>query len=1043
MDRAGKRLWIASLAITIPGLAIWASMGIGETPDSQVLAQTYVTQPSADTESASESGSGDSAVSQSTAKIVASSGVTTADGFQLPESEGEIQQVAGSEGGGLLGGFFRGRNSTEKKTSAEPTGQLQGGSDDVDWSGVPYHSVRPNFKSQTVSTPLKNHTTGSTQTQSRVAASLRTATSKTPVAAQPTVVPGPRVYRNSTVAQKLAVPTPPADTAGATLRRSDSKVLATRASTKISTNRPSQETDFSPISSSRRSDREVVANTTKRAVSSSGSQKPDYSEVVDLVPRVSRRELTKTQTTTEKTETKTDAQSKTVAQVPAKPAPLPAALEAPKTEPKAVAKSEVQSLENTDALPKATLSVPSAVPMQPATQPEAAVAKTVAPHTPASLEGSAAIAIPPGSTSGSSYPSLGYVGVGATPEGTASQDTSNPSVDLPPSPFANDTFASRGSSAPVQFHSAATPIGSGVASRHPSETAYALPSEGQFSGSTNSYGPSEAMGQLQSQDGVISSGVARPMRTNGNSMTMPTEVAGPSMTTQMPSAVNPQSQAVAESAINGLRSERPQMEPTNRSTPGSFEVTSELPGIRVVTYGPESMTIRQTREYEIRVENRGAIDAEGVVVRAMIPDWADLKGEKTTRGEVEKQTNENSDKLVWTIDHLPAGQSEKLFVNLTAARSGSYNLDVDWTLLPRKAVSHVLVHEPKLNLTIDGPDEVVYGQSEVYKVRVLNPGDGVAPNVVFILSPGSTPQTQRIGDIPPGKEAQFDVELTAQDLGDLKIHGLATGDLDLRTEASKTIRVSAAKLEAVITGPETKYQNTEAEYSLELQNLGTATSENVVASLRLPSGTEYLGGIKDATQHGNVLRWEIAKLQPKAKLTYEFRCSLKATGDQLFAFDAKGTAAGQTDVTLITAVESIADLVLSVNDPAAPAPVGSEVTYEIVIQNRGSKAARGVQAIAQFSNGIEPKQVVGHSGEVVTGQVLFDPIPQINPGAQVVLKVVAVAEQAGHHRFRTEITSGEVVLVAEEATHFMSPKSDRVSRRSTDKTLEAPVPMLR
>ena len=44
-----------------------------------------------------------------------------------------------------------------------------------------------------------------------------------------------------------------------------------------------------------------------------------------------------------------------------------------------------------------------------------------------------------------------------------------------------------------------------------------------------------------------------------------------------------------------------------------------------------------------------------------------------------------------------------------------------------------------------------------------------------------------------GKEAQFDVELTAQDLGDLKIHGLASGDLELKSEASKTIRVAAAK----------------------------------------------------------------------------------------------------------------------------------------------------------------------------------------------------------------------------------------------------------
>jgi hypothetical protein len=1017
MDRAGKRLWIASLAITIPGLAFWASVGIGERPDFELPTHSYVTQASADNQSVSsdiqsvssdiQSGTSDRVVRDGAARIVASSGVTTAGGFRIPDSEAEIQQTAGFEGG-LLGGLFRGRS--EKKNSPVRAGQLQGGSDQVDWNGVPYHNVGPKFRTQTASTPLKSHT--HTHTQSRVASNLRTATTRTPVSSGSTAVQGPRVYRHSSVAEKLALPTPPADTAGVTLRKSESKVIASTNRSNAATNRSSQQTEFSPVSSSRRSGRDVVTNTTTRTMTPSETQKPDYSEVDDLVPRVSRRELTKSQSTTEKTETKTD--SSTVAS------------EASKSGNQGLVQSPAKAAENTNMLPKATLSVPSPVPFQPATQPDA-MAKLATPHTPASLQGSAAIAIPPGSGPAGSYPNLGYVGVGTTPTGNELQNTNSPSHNLPPSPFANDSFASRGNGSPVQFHQAAAPIGSGVAARHPSE---------------NGYGPADVLNQLQTQTSTLSNGVARPLRTRGNTMPGQLNLAAPSDTNQIPSSIHSQLQAAAEST-NGLRDERMPLDTANTSTPGSFEVTSELPGIRVVTYGPESMTIRQTREYEIRVENRGSIDAEGVVVRAMIPDWAELRGEKTTRGEVEKFTTENTDKLVWTIDHLPAGQSEKLFVNLTAARSGSYNLDVDWTLMPRKAVSHVLVHEPKLELTIDGPDEVVYGHSEVYKVRVLNPGDGVAPNVVFILSPGSTPQTQRIGDIPPGKEAQFDVELTAQDLGDLKIHGMATGDLELRTEAAKTIRVSAANLEAVLTGPETKYQNTEADYSLELQNLGTATSENVIATLRLPSGTEYLGGIKGATVQAGVLRWEIAKLQPKAKLIYEFRCNLKATGDQVFAFDAKGTAAGQTNVTLMTAVESIADLVLSVNDPAAPAPVGSEVTYEIVIQNRGSKAARGVQAIAQFSNGIEPKQLIGHGGEVVTGQVLFDPIPQINPGAQVVLKVIAVAEQAGHHRFRTEVTSGEVVLVAEEATHFMSPKSDRVSRRSTDKGLESPAPLMR
>lgn len=476
---------------------------------------------------------------------------------------------------------------------------------------------------------------------------------------------------------------------------------------------------------------------------------------------------------------------------------------------------------------------------------------------------------------------------------------------------------------------------------------------------------------------------------------------------------------------------RPAVE-TRGLEPGRTAVASELPGLRVVTHGPSKVMIRQIHPFEIRVENRGSIDATGVMVRAIVPDWAEVRGQTVSRGVVDSQSSDLTEKLIWTIDSLPAGASEKMLVRLKAERSGTHGLDVDWTLIPQKSVTQIEVSEPQLALQIEGPEEVVYGESQTYKVRVLNPGDGIAPNIVFTLSPNSpTPQTQRIGDIPAGKEAQFEVELTAQDLGDLKIHGLASGDLELRTEASKTIRVSAAKLSAVMNGPELKYQDTQATYNLQLQNDGDASCKEMVATLHLPLGAKYLGGIDGAKQRGSVLTWTIDSLAPTAVRDYQFECMMNAPGDQTFAFNCKGSAAGETSVSLDTRVEAIADLVLTIQDPAAPAPVGTEVTYEILIRNRGSKDATGVRAIAQFSHGIEPRRVEGHSGEVLTGQVLFDPIASIAAGGELRLRVVAEAARGGHHRFRTEVRSGETVLVAEEATHYMNKRSERVSSRST------------
>ncbi|PHQ31420.1 hypothetical protein CEE69_31145 [Rhodopirellula bahusiensis] len=463
----------------------------------------------------------------------------------------------------------------------------------------------------------------------------------------------------------------------------------------------------------------------------------------------------------------------------------------------------------------------------------------------------------------------------------------------------------------------------------------------------------------------------------------------------------------------------------------STSTASELPGIRVTTAGPKKVMIRQTHPYEIRVENRGNVDAEGLVVRAHIPDWADVVGQQATRGDVAGTTENGIRQLNWRIETLAAGQSERMLVRLKAARSGTHDVNVDWTIAPQKERMQIQVQEPELALTIDGPDEVIYGQSKTYTIRVLNPGDGIAPNVVFTLSPeSSTPQSQRIGDIPSGKEAQFEVELTAQDLGDLKIHGLAAGDLELKAEADKNVRVLAADLEAVLTGPELKYQNTDGMYQLELTNHGTTASDDVVATLTLPMGVTYIGGMEGASLIDNQLRWKIASLTPGARRNYQFQCRLDSTGQHEFTFNCKGSAAGQTGVALTTNVEAIADLVLSIEDPSAPAPVGQDVTYQIVIRNRGSKPATDVRAIAQFSHGIEPQSLSGNDGKVITGQVLINPIARIDAGEEVRMQIVAKAAEGGHHRFRTEVRSGDTILVAEEATHYMNARNDRISRRS-------------
>jgi hypothetical protein len=926
----------------------------------------------------------------------------------------------------LLSGLF-GSSRSSATTQAKPTAHQHNHSpsatsrrSEPNWDGIPYHSAQAT-KRPTAKTPI--------QDPSSITGSSDRVTTSTP---------STRIIRGGSAAKTIEAK-PASVRRQPTLATQVAPVLAVPRPAGESTE-PSRPSTLSSSSSSRRSGRrnvDALDASEIAAASRAPTQRATDSQTSDLVPKVSRREIVESSRRRDQRSNApagghSPAPENKVAKLDtARPTSEPMLAPAPnqgtalaEISPPATPSAEVEPRSATDAAP---------TPNTILSPPQAVAGSNITAPTDRSQR---IVPVP-------SVPSQPYAA--STPSRPAAHRSGPPSDAFGPATAATPSQGSYGNQGPYSgrspYDAVAAPVGSGVAVD--GEVAiYRRPSPGQPYPYADPYQTPAEPAPYQ----------AAPYQQPTTAYQTPYQ-GGPAYGPQAPGATG---------AVNQIATRPPPHAnvavPVNRPhddfaasdfdsrgngvageshsavlSPGVTTVSSELPAIRVITNGPGEIMIRQTNQYEIRVENRGAVDAEGLMVRATVPDWADLRGQNATRGDVDTQTQGSIERLVWTIDRLPAGSTERMFVRVKAARSGTYGLDVDWTLVPQKSVATVRVHEPKLGLSIDGPEEVVYGQSQTYRVRVLNPGDGTASNVVFTLSPNSaTPQTQRIGDIPAGKEAQFEVELTAQDLGDLKIHGLAAGDLELRAEASKTIRVAAAQLVAMLTGPELKYQNTESMYNLQIENTGTATSEKIVATLRLPVGAQYIGGIESAELRGNVLRWEIISLAPGANRNYQFRCNMSATGEHLFAFDCRGSAAGEADVSIATRVESISDLVLSISDPAAPAPIGTDVTYEIVVRNRGSKEATDVQAVAQFSHGIEPLRVEGQSGEVVTGQVLFDPIPRIGPGQEVKMRVVAQADRAGHHRFRAEVRSGDTVLVAEEATHYMSPTSERVSRRSTD-----------
>jgi uncharacterized repeat protein (TIGR01451 family) len=290
---------------------------------------------------------------------------------------------------------------------------------------------------------------------------------------------------------------------------------------------------------------------------------------------------------------------------------------------------------------------------------------------------------------------------------------------------------------------------------------------------------------------------------------------------------------------------------------------------------------------------------------------------------------------------------------------------------------------------------------------------------------------RQIGKMEAGAEQVMEVELTARQAGYLNVEALVVADAGLRVAARQRVLVRRAKLKVVATGPEMNYAGTVATYRFRLENPGNATAENIQIVASLPTGGEYRncsdGGKLDPG--GRRVVWKVHSLAAQNDQEFQVQVSLSHPGKNLFrvAVDAHDdlTASGE----VATHVEALADLKLEVKDPRGPVPVEEETVYEVHISNRGTKAALGINVVAFFSQGIEPISVSGTEAEISAGQVVFQPIPKLASGSNVVYKIVARANQGGNHIFRTEVKCEEagVRLVAEETTRFYG--SQAVARR--------------
>ena len=478
---------------------------------------------------------------------------------------------------------------------------------------------------------------------------------------------------------------------------------------------------------------------------------------------------------------------------------------------------------------------------------------------------------------------------------------------------------------------------------------------------------------------------------------------------------------VVESRPSAPRSSRP----ANPSAPDEVLFDRKGPILSVETTGPRTINVGRESTYQVSLRNSGEVAADDLVLHVTLPEWTEVLGINVTAGDAQMPETSRGGAIAWKAGHIDAKSQQRLTIRLVPRQNRPFDLGVRWEFKPIVTQAMIDVQEPKLALKLEGPREVQYGKKEIYRLKLSNTGNGNAENVVLMLTPVGTGDnvsaSHKVGLLPAGEEKSLDVELTARQAGTLTIQAEAHADNGIRTDLEEKVLVHRAALKLDIEGPKVQFVGSVANYVVHIRNTGNAPAKNIHFTILLPNGAKYVSGVdgirRSASQ--NKLEWLLEDLSPDVEQNFTLRCALGAPGMDkarvYVAADDDLVASAET----VVQVDSVANLTMEVKDPTGPVPVGEETVYELRVRNRGTREAENVEVFGYFSRGIEPIGADGAPNRLGPGQVVFQPLPSLAPGAEAVLKIRARADAAGNHVFRAEARCKQLnARLVSEATNL-------------------------
>jgi uncharacterized repeat protein (TIGR01451 family) len=331
------------------------------------------------------------------------------------------------------------------------------------------------------------------------------------------------------------------------------------------------------------------------------------------------------------------------------------------------------------------------------------------------------------------------------------------------------------------------------------------------------------------------------------------------------------------------------------ATSASSQTKCSKPELQVEVSAPQSVEVGQVVQFTIVASNIGSGVANNVSLQEFIPE-----GLYHPSGSVLDNKG---------LGSIKPGETKRISLELQAVKPGPVVNKLTVTAEhcdPQTVETNLSILSPMIELAITGPQTIYLERSATYQLSVKNVGDASAfdvkltaqlPEGVKFVKANNLGAYKKeehcvywdLAELPTQTNADIELEIETTQAAQAELVFSASGPNELNAKTSHSINIDglAALSFSVSSSTDLVEVGKEFQYSIQIENRGTKSSNNVMLQILTPDAISILatdGPTKATEQKGVIVFEKIGSVPAKSSVTYVIKATPSAPGDCRVAF---------------------------------------------------------------------------------------------------------------------------------------------------------------